>query len=276
MSRKIILGLGAFAVFVTYTAVLYDLAPNAALGPVTIEAVLIPGIVTGVLLIGYVLYGMRTLREATQRAEELSANLVRKEIEIGRLATVDELTGLYTRREFEESIRLEFERRRRHGRDLSLLILEIDDIAELGEHVGKLSKGYLLSEVSAILRGMLRAIDQGCRYSPESLALLLPETDGEQAQIVAEKVRKAIDAHEFLGQFAGEAMRVTVSQGIAAAEPGMSAPADLMRAAERALCDARAAGFDQVRLHVTEASTEAADAEALDGEEPPAQLKAAS
>lgn len=249
MKRKLLLSLGAFAVFVTYAAVLYDLAPSAALGPVTIEAILIPGIVTGVLLIGYVIYEMRALRNVTERAEELTATLIRKEIEIGRLATMDELTGLYTRREFDEAIRLEFERRRRHGRELSLLVLEIDDIAELGEHVGKLSKGYLLSEVSAILRTQLRAIDIGCRYSPDSLALLLPETDGQQALIVAEKVRFAIEGHEFLGQFAGEAMRVTVSQGIASGSPEMSLHTDLMRAAERALYDARVVGFDQIHVY---------------------------
>jgi diguanylate cyclase (GGDEF)-like protein len=176
---------------------------------------------------------------------------------------MDELTGLYTRREFDDAIHLEFERRRRHGTDLSLIVIEIDDIAELGEHVGKLSKGYLLSEVSAILRNMLRAIDIGCRYSPDSLALLLPETNSEQALAVADKVRSAIEGHEFLGQFAGEAMRVTVSQGIASGSPEMSSHVHLMRAAERALYDARAAGFDQVHVYAPDASE-------------PGELKAAS
>jgi diguanylate cyclase (GGDEF)-like protein len=170
---------------------------------------------------------------------------VRKEIEIGRLATVDELTGLYTRREFEDFVRLEFERRRRHGREISVLLLEVDDIADLGENVGKLSRGYVLSEVSSVVTHHLRTVDIGARYTNDSLAMLLPETSREQALIVAGKLQAAVGQRTFLEQSGG--ISLTVSIGIAAADNKMKTPADLLRAAEHALYEAKTKGFSQAR-----------------------------
>ena len=249
MKRTLFLLAGGLAVFASYLAVLFGVAPDGGVGGLKIASIVLPGIVTGAVLVAYFLWDTRTLRSANQRAEELSAQLVRKEIEIGRLATVDELTGLYTRREFDEMIRLEFERRRRHGREFALLLLEIDDIAELGEHVGTLNKGFLIAEVSAILKHILRTNDLGCRYTHDSLAMLLPETDAAQARIVADKVRLAVSEHAFLQQVdRAKDVSITVCQGIALASEAMATHTDLVKAAEQALAEARASGFDQVRI----------------------------
>jgi diguanylate cyclase (GGDEF)-like protein len=247
MNRWVILVIGGLAVFASYAAVMFGLAGDQSFGPVTIAGIIFPGIVSGAVMIGWVMYETRNLREATGRADELSAQLVRKEIEIGRLATVDELTGLFTRREFDELLRMEFERRRRHGREISLLLVEIDDLSELGAHVGKLSKGYLLSEISAILSRELRTIDIGCRYTNDSLAMLLPETGQAQARIVAEKIRTAVAGRQFLEPIDGQGIKLTVSQGIATADSLMKTHTELAKAAEHALYQARTAGFDQIR-----------------------------
>jgi len=255
VKRAIFLLAGGAAVFASYLTVLFGVAPDGSIGGLKIASIILPGIVTAAVLVAWIVWDTRNLRRANERAEELSAQLVRKEIEIGRLATVDELTGLYTRREFDEMIRLEFERRRRHGREFALLLLEIDDIAELGEHVGALNKGFLIAEVSAILKHILRTNDLGCRYTHDSLAMLLPETNETQARVVAEKVRLAVGRHDFLQQVDRmKTVRVTVCQGIALASPAMESHIDLVKAAEQALAEARAAGFDQVRIVRGEAS----------------------
>ena len=258
MKRAILLTAGGAAVFASYLAVLFGVAPDGGVGGLKIASIALPGIVTGAVLIGYFLWDTKNLRHANERATELSAQLVRKEIEIGRLATVDELTGLYTRREFDEMIRLEFERRRRHGREFALLLLEIDDIAELGDHVGSLNKGFLVAEVSAILKHILRTNDLGCRYTHDSLAMLLPETNAIKARIVSEKVRLAVAEHDFLqhGDRAGAGVRVTVCQGIALAGASMQSHVDLVKAAEQALAEARATGFDEVRIVEAEPETD--------------------
>jgi diguanylate cyclase (GGDEF)-like protein len=244
VQRALFVVAGGVAVFASYLIAIADPGSWTAgtLG------VVLPGAVSAAVLITYAVWESRNERSIQGKAQELSAQLVRKEIEIGRLATVDELTGLYTRREFEDFLRLEIERARRHGREASLLLIEIDDIVELGEQVGSISKGYLLSEVSGILRSQLRTNDLGCRFSNDTLALLLPETGREQALVVAGKLRAAVDKHEFLGHLDGSTVRLTVSQGIATGRHARDEH-EWTRAAENALCDARAGGFDQVRVY---------------------------
>lgn len=249
MKRALLLAAGGTAVFASYLAVIVGVAPEGGIGGITIASIALPGIVTGAVLIGYAVWESRNLRSARARAEELSAQLVRKEIEIGRLATVDELTGLYTRREFDEMIRLEWERWRRHGREFSLLLLEIDDILELGENVGSLNKGFLISEVSAIFKHIVRANDLGCRYTNDSLAMLLPETNAAQARVLTDRIRATVAEHPFLQTMDRlQSVKVTVSQGIAVAGTSMQSHSDLTKMAEGALVEARSAGFDQVRI----------------------------
>lgn len=249
MKRALFLSLVVASLVGSYAVLIFGFASDLAIGPVANAAVALPGLVAGVALAGYVTWETRNARDAQSLTESLNAQLVRKEIEIGRLATVDELTGLFTRREFDDIVRLEVARARRHHRPLALLLIEADDIAELGEHVGSLSKGYLLSEISSVLRRLLRASDSGSRYTNDSLAMLLPETTSQQAVIVAHKVTGAIAAHQFLGQVQRDAVRITVSQGVAALDPTMDGHLELMKAAENALCEARAAGFEQVFVH---------------------------
>jgi diguanylate cyclase (GGDEF)-like protein len=237
---------GGVAVFASYLAVLLGPADEVT-GGRTALGIILPGVMSAAVLIIYATWENRNYTRVKGMADELSAQLVRKEIEIGRLATVDELTGLFTRREFEETLKLEFERARRHTRGLSLIVVEIDDIAELGERVGSLSKSFVLSEVSAILRTQLRANDAGCRYTNESLALLLPETGEAQAVAVAQKLQALVAGHKFLGQLAG-GVELTVSQGIATMVPGMERGERLQRAAEAALATARSAGFNRIEV----------------------------
>lgn len=272
VKRAVFLGVVVGSLIGSYSVVIFGFASNLAVGPVTNAAVAITGVTAGLALAGYVTWETRNARHAQSLTESLNAQLIRKEIEIGRLATVDELTGLYTRREFDDMVRLEIERARRHHRPMSLLLIEVDDIAELGAHVGSLSKGYLLSEISAVLKRLLRANDIGSRYTNDSLAMLLPETSGEQAVLVAHKVAGAISTHQFLGHVQQDALRVTVSQGIAALDQAMSGHLELMKCAENALCEARAAGFEQVFVHespeLPEEAPQSAPARPPDDDEP--------
>ncbi len=242
----------------SYLAVIFGIAPDTSVGPIAFASIALPGVVTGMVMASYVIWETRNAREAKSKTGELSAQLIRKEIEIGRLSIVDELTGLYTRREFDEMFRLEFERFRRHKRESSFLILEIDDIAELSDHLGQLGKGFLLAEVGAIIKHALRTIDLGCRYTNDSLAVLLPETDAAQARIVAGKIQAAVSKHEFLGQRKDGKLKLTVSQGIAIAGPAVKSHLDLMRAAEQALAEARASGYDQVKVVQPQSAADAA------------------
>jgi len=245
--RAAFLSLGGLVVFLSYIAVTTGVAPDASIGPVVVAAVAFPGLITGFVMVAYVAWETRNVREASLRAEELSTQLVRKEIELGRMSSVDELTRLNSRKEFDSSLRMEFERRRRYGRDLSLLMLEVDLVGGLGDV--KMVKTYLLSQVATIFRGILRVNDIGGRYTSERLALLLPETDDIRAQLVADKIRAAATSHELLGLPADGDWRITVWMGIAVADDSFTTPGALATAAEAALGEAIAGGHNQVRVY---------------------------
>jgi diguanylate cyclase (GGDEF)-like protein len=245
--RAIFLSVGGLAVFLSYVAVMTGIAPDASFGPVSVAAVAFPGLITGFVMVAYVAWETRNVRVASHRVEELNTQLMRKEIEIGRISTLDELTRLYTRREFENKLRLEFERRRRYGRDVALLLLDIEQVNRPGE--AAMTKKYLVSEVSSIFHNALRANDVGGRYTAERLGLLLPETDDIRAQLVADKIREAIAKHEFLGLRGDGTPRVTVSVGIAIADDAFATYEELGAAAETALGEAIAAGHNHVRVY---------------------------
>jgi diguanylate cyclase (GGDEF)-like protein len=248
------------AVGASYWALLVGEGASATLDAATIARIVLPGFVSALVITAYIAWDGLKGRETRGTVSQLSAQLIRKEIEIDRLSAVDELTGLYTRHHFDENVTLEFRRAERYRRPVALLLIEVDDLAELGERVGKLSRGYLLSEVGAILRTMLRANDIGCRYTNDTLAALLPETNGPQALIVADKVRALVAAHEFLGQKHSKGLRITVSQGVAIVPSARIATRqEFLKAAEGALSTARASGRDQVQLHAPPAPREALD-----------------
>jgi diguanylate cyclase (GGDEF)-like protein len=256
--------LGGFAVGASYWAVLIGQGADATLDLETLAGIALPGFVSALVLLSYMAWDARNSRDTRGAVGELSAQLVRKEIEIDRLSTLDELTGLHTRHHFDENIKLEFQRCARYGHPLAMVLMEIDDLVAVGEPVGGLSKGYLLSEVGAILRTMLRANDIGCRYTNEVLAALLPETSGEQAMKVADRVRSMVAEREFLGRKHEAGLRLTVSQGICVVpQIGIESHRDFVRGAEQALADARSSGADQIRLHAA-----APDAEPEITEEP--------
>lgn len=238
------------AVGLSYVAVLAGQGARPDLSAATVASIALPALVSGFVMTAYIAWDLRHARAAEGQVSELNAQLVRKEIQIDRLSTVDGLTGLNTRYYFDESLDLEFKRAERFGRPLSLLLIELDDADGIGDQGSKLSKNYLLSEIGAILRSALRAHDIGCRYRGETLAVLLPETDAAGACTVAAKTRSMVGAHEFFGRRFGAALGLSVSQGVAVAPvPGVESPEQLLEGAEAALLAARTTGYDQVRVY---------------------------
>jgi diguanylate cyclase (GGDEF)-like protein len=214
-----------------------------------VASIALPALVAGLVMVAYIVWDVRDRHSEQGRVSALNAQLVRKEIEIDRLSSVDELTGLHTRHHFMESLALEYARMKRYDRPLALLLVEIDDSELLGEQARKLSKGYLLSEIAALVKSQLRANDLGGRYTQEILAVLLPETKLDLAMSVADRIRSSLTTREFFGRRFGVEIGLTISQGIAVVpERGIETPDDLLEAAEGALRYARAAGTGQIRV----------------------------
>jgi diguanylate cyclase (GGDEF)-like protein len=222
------------------------LAQGAGFGLDSIIGIAIPGLVTALVCVAF-LAARNELVRARGAVSELNAQLIRKEIELDHLAGVDELTGLFTRRQFDEQVRLEVERSRRYQRAFALLLFEIDNLQGLGERVGRLGRGYLMSQVSEILRTRLRVNDVAGRYAPDVLALMLPDAGEGQAVSVADKIRGQIQVSSFMGEPYEKPVRLTLSIGVAILpREGIESYGDLERAAERALSAAKTAGYDSL------------------------------
>jgi diguanylate cyclase (GGDEF)-like protein len=135
--------------------------------------------------------------------------------EIYRLTTIDGLTQAFNKRYFLETLERELNRALRYGRQLSLLMLDIDHFKKINDTHGHLAGDYVLRELGGLIAHNLRREDIFSRYGGEEFAIILPEIDTQGAALVAEKLRKLIESHGF--NFANETIPVTMSFGIRAA-----------------------------------------------------------
>ena len=107
-------------------------------------------------------------------------------------ALVDELTGLYNRRYFNDAIAREVERYKRFGQRFSLVMLDVDHFKRFNDTYGHSAGDEALKTVAEALKNTARSFDHVVRYGGEEFALILPHTDSEQAFAAAERLRKAI------------------------------------------------------------------------------------
>ncbi len=165
--------------------------------------------------------------------------------EIMRYATTDGLTGLHNHRVFREKLHEEIERSKRYVRDISLLMLDIDHFKKFNDTYGHQSGDTVLKTVSELIRNNIRNTDFGARYGGEEFAVILPETSGPQARIVAERLRTSISGHVFtLGS--GEQQRVTVSLGYATFPRDADADEVLIKRADESLYASKHQGRNRV------------------------------
>ncbi len=156
------------------------------------------------------------------------------------LSVTDSLTGLYNHRHFHRLLAEEVSRAERYRRPLSLVFLDLDHFKDCNDQLGHLAGDRVLRLAGEILRRNTRTTDRAFRYGGDEFMLLLPETAARQAHLVAERVRK-----DFLRKwpFARRrgVNRVTLSLGVAQADPGEKA-SSLVRRADMAMYSAKNEG----------------------------------
>ena len=130
-----------------------------------------------------------TLRNITERKKT--------EEELKRLVITDDLTGLFNQRYFYTQITKESERAKRHNRPLSMLLIDIDFFKDFNDTYGHWEGDFVLKKIGEILLKNVRDIDMPFRYGGEEFTVILPDTNHEDAIIVAERVRKAVAQNIF-------------------------------------------------------------------------------
>jgi diguanylate cyclase (GGDEF)-like protein/PAS domain S-box-containing protein len=133
--------------------------------------------------------------------------------EVNQLAITDPLTHLYNRRYFFNLARVELERTRRYGHDLSIIMMDIDLFKRVNDTYGHLGGDEVLVQMADCIRMTLRQVDLAARYGGEEMVILLPETDLESARKTAERLCLAI--HDMKVPFNGQEISITVSVGVA-------------------------------------------------------------
>ncbi|HEU5394364.1 MAG TPA: diguanylate cyclase [Candidatus Methylomirabilis sp.] len=166
-------------------------------------------------------------------------------VNLERLALVDDLTGAFNRRFFFRRLEEEFHRARRYKFPLACIFLDIDRFKPVNDRYGHLVGDQVLTEVAEVIRSSIRRTDILARYGGEEFAILLPMTSRDGAGVEGERIREAVRAHAFGGD-AGP-VHITVSLGVAAfPAPRVGSVEDLIARADDALYQAKSEGRDRL------------------------------
>jgi two-component system, cell cycle response regulator len=164
--------------------------------------------------------------------------------EIYRMTIIDGLTQVHVKRYLLEALDKELMRARRHVRELSFLMVDIDHFKKVNDVHGHLAGDYVLKEVAKHMQQRIRRDEVLARYGGEEFAIILPETNLEGGRALAEGLREKIEQSRFV--FQGETIHVTISAGAAMLSDEDRASTDLIRRADEKLYEAKRAGHNRV------------------------------
>jgi diguanylate cyclase (GGDEF)-like protein len=164
------------------------------------------------------------------------------------LAITDELTGVGTRRFVLDRLGEELGRARRYGRVVSCTVLDVDGLGRLNASVGAEGGDAVLRAAAGAVRAQLRGADVVGRIRDDELLVILPETDGPSARLIAGRLRLAVASLQVL--HGGLTLEATCSLGVVTYDPAAEREAPevegILRRADEALHAAKAAGRNQV------------------------------
>jgi diguanylate cyclase (GGDEF)-like protein len=165
------------------------------------------------------------------------------------MAFTDFLTGLKTRRHFEEQLDREIKRAERNGSPLSLVLIDIDDFKLVNDRYGHKTGDIILREIASRVMKDRREIDTVARYGGDEFILILPDTNLVGADHVAQRLRDDMEHASFaVGSFP-QPIRLTISIGAASFPRDARSKPDLLEAADVALYEAKHGGRNMVVLH---------------------------
>ncbi len=187
------------------------------------------------------------LRNLLKEIETIRLEKAKTELEL--ISSLDVLTGLANRRNFDTFLNTEWHMGAQYRTPLSLLFLDVDDFKSYNDHYGHQAGDVCLREIAEVLKRCIqRSRDLCARYGGEEFVVLLPNTDEKSALQIAEKLRKNIELENIPHQHSRVGHYVTVSVGVATMMPQKILPPHrLVELADKALYRAKDLGRNQVR-----------------------------
>jgi diguanylate cyclase (GGDEF)-like protein len=218
-------------------------------------------VVAETLLIGLLLVSMRERRQAltalaTERATlerrvaERTRDLAAANAQLARLSMTDSLTRLANRRRFDEALAEEFQRLRRSGAPLTLIMIDLDHFKPYNDRYGHVAGDECLRRVGTLIGEVVRRPpDLAARYGGEELAVILPETNAGGARQVAERIRAGIASLAIPHAASAVADHVTASLGGVTLVPTeVESPIDLIHLADEQLYRAKSEGRNRIAM----------------------------
>jgi len=178
-----------------------------------------------------------TVQDVTERV--LSQHRLRE------LNIRDQLTGAFNRRYLDNRLADECKRHTRHNHPLSVIMLDIDFFKKVNDRHGHEAGDRVLAEVAARLTGSIRKTDCLVRYGGEEFCCILPETALENACLLADRFRIAVE--QLVIMTGGKELQVTISLGVAQLMP-IDTPLSLLKRADEGLYEAKQTGRNKVMV----------------------------
>ncbi|MHB1838998.1 MAG: GGDEF domain-containing protein [Acidobacteriaceae bacterium] len=208
------------------------------------------------ITIAVALYGLRAalLQSKYLRSQQDLARsgraLVDANDRLRELSIRDGLTGIYNRRHFDEVLLAEWKRSIRTQKPLSLLLIDVDRFKKLNDRYGHPEGDECLKKIAAqLLKILRRSSDTLARYGGEEFAAILPETNKESAQLIADAMRMSVEELKIANKDSQPARVVTVSIGVCSEHAMLSRPAEeLLNAADAALYRAKKLGRNRIQF----------------------------
>ena len=170
------------------------------------------------------------------------------------LAMRDDLTKAFNRRFFESYLDEEIERARRYGSVFSIIFLDLDDLKMVNNFYGHLTGSRTLQEVAKRILGAVRGIDKVVRFGGDEFCIILPQTDSDQAMLVANRVKRSMTASAFKLD-PGVEISITASFGIATYPTHGITKDALIRQADAAMYRVKATTKNAVGVATVEDAT---------------------
>ncbi len=164
--------------------------------------------------------------------------------EIYNMTISDGLTQISNKRFLMDHLDKEFSRAKRYGRQLSIIMFDLDRFKDINDQYGHLTGDYVLKEMAHILKNRIRKEEVFARYGGEEFVVVLPESDNEVAVQFGEILRAMVEENEF--EFEGQPINVTISVGVGTLQEKMSSVSDLVKEADEHLYEAKRSGRNKV------------------------------
>ncbi len=166
--------------------------------------------------------------------------------ELEKMVIIDELTGVYNYRFFSERLNDEIKRATRYHQPLSLIMVDLDWFKRINDNYGHEAGNMLLRGVVRVLAANIRDTDVLARYGGEEFIIILPQTDNDDARIIAERIRAEIESSTFGDGAKFPRLRVTVSVGITTYPDNGRSEDELVQLVDQAMYLAKGSGKNAV------------------------------